>query len=143
VEIFVRVANGVVLNLTQEGGECQLLLKLANHDLKSVTAKVVMQAYKEGDKMALRLMDRAKNALIAGVASVINAFNPCRLILGGGLIDGMPELIDLVNKGVRRLALKAATQSLEIVRAKLGKQVGVIGSAAAIFNLFKPKEEVI
>jgi hypothetical protein len=33
--------------------------------------------------------------------------------------------------------LKAATKSLEVVNAKLGKELGVLGAAAVIFSLLK------
>lgn len=127
----------------REGLASQFLLTLAGHQLNGVTAKIVVQAYREGDRMAQQLIEQAKKALIAGIASLVNAFNPCRIILGGGFIDGMPEIIDFIDEGVRHIALKAATQSLEIVKSKLGKEVGIIGSAAIIFNQLEPKEKDI
>ena len=47
-----------------------------------------------GDALALRLLEDAGRALAAGCVSLVNAFNPCRLILGGGVIDGVPGLIE-------------------------------------------------
>jgi glucokinase len=117
-----------------KGLASQFLLQLAGGQLNAISAKIVVQAYHEGDEMAKRIIDLAKTALIAGLASLVNAFNPCRLILGGGLIDGMPEIIQEIDESVHHIALKAATQSLKIVKAKLGKEVGVIGSAAAVFQ---------
>lgn len=118
-----------------------LLLELAGQQLENMTAKIVVQAYRQGDPLAQRVIEQAKQALISGFVSLINGFNPQRIIIGGGFIDGMPELVEDVNRGVRPLALKAATQKLEIVRAKLGKEVGVVGSAAVIFHLLKQQGE--
>lgn len=117
----------------------QLLLKLAHDQLNDITAKIVVEAYHQGNELAKQIIQQAKKALIAGMASLVNAFNPCRLILGGGLIDGLPEFINAINEGVRQMSLKAVTQNLEIIKGKLGKEVGVIGAAAMIFNLFKQK----
>ncbi len=117
----------------------QLLLKSANFSLKDITAKLIVEAYHEGNELAKRIIEQAKQALIAGIASLVNIVNPCRLILGGGVIDGLPELIGVIEQGVRQIALKAATQSLIIAKAELGKEVGVIGAAAAIFNALKLK----
>ena len=46
----------------------------------------------------------------------------------------MPEFIPLIEQGIKRYALKAATQNFEVAEAKLGKRVGVIGAAAAVFS---------
>ena len=119
------------------GPESQKILELADYKVDQVTANIVVRAYHEGDPFAQEIIEQVKEALIAGCASLVNAFNPSRLILGGGLIEGMPEIIEIIDKGVRRDALKAATKSFEVVRAKLGKELGVLGSAAVIFNLLK------
>jgi glucokinase len=120
-----------------QGSASQCMLKLAGGKLQKVTAKIVVEAYRQNDPMAKTLIEGVQKALIAGFASVVNAYNPCRLIIGGGFIDGMPEMIQLIEEGVKKIALKAATESLEIVPARLGKEVGVVGSAAAIFNMLR------
>jgi glucokinase len=124
------------------GAASQYMLKLAGDKLYAVTAKIVADAYHHSDPLAVALMEKIQKALIAGFASLVNVYNPCRLIIGGGLIDGMPELIQMIDKGVKDIALKAATQSLETVKANLGKEVGVIGAAAAIFNLIEQERIV-
>lgn len=137
--IAARAQESIESN--HETAASRALMKLANDQLSAVTSKIVAQGYYEGNELSQRIIDQAKRALIAGLASMVNAFNPCRLILGGGLIDGMPELIDTINEGVRHVALKAATKSLQIVKAKLGKEVGIIGSAAAVFNHLRQEKK--
>ncbi len=69
---------------------------------------------------------------------LVNAFNPRRLILGGGVIDGMPDLIDRVREGVMHYALPAATASLEILPGALGRNAGMVGSASLAMKTFGP-----
>ena len=52
------------------------------------------------------------------------------LIFGGGVIEGLPELIMAVDGIVRQRALEAAVEELKIVKAALGSDAGVIGAAA-------------
>ena len=113
------------------------LLQLVGDKPEDLRASHVVQAYRQGDPMALQLIEGMGTALIAGCASIVNILNPCRLIVGGGFVEGMPEIIEILSLGVKRDALKAATKSLEVVRAKLGKELGVLGSAAIIFDLLK------
>lgn len=113
-------------------GAC--LLESAGGKIASITTETVVKAFRQHDPLAIMIVDRVKNALVAGCTSLVNAFNPQRLILGGGVIDGLPELIPLIDAGIRTFALKSCTRSLEVVPALLGKQVGVIGAAAMMFN---------
>jgi glucokinase len=75
-------------------------------------------------------------ALIAGVVSLVNAFNPCRLILGGGVIEGLPELIGRVERGMRQQALAAASEPLQVLPARLHNDAGVVGAAALAMRTF-------
>ena len=65
--------------------------------------------------------------------------NPCQIILGGGIIEGMPEMVQRVeNKGVRSRALSAATGRLAIqLPPKLGGEAGIIGAAALARQISK------
>ena len=121
----------------KESSSSKYMLELAGGNVKGVDAKVVIEAYHQQDAMAEQIIQNMQKGVIAGLASLINAYNPARLILGGGIIDAMPEIVSVIDKGIRDNALKAATQSLEVVKGTLGKNVGVVGSAAAIFNLIK------
>jgi glucokinase len=98
--------------------------------LEKITARTVSQAYREGDALAKKLVEETGQYLAAGVVSIVNAFNPCLVILGGGVIEGMPELIRIVDTITRKNALKVAVENLKIVKAALGGKAGVVGAAA-------------
>ncbi len=105
-----------------------------------VSAAVVTRAARSGNPLAQLLVSEATEALIAGAVSIVNAFNPCRLILGGGVVTGMPELIPRIDQGVRRYALEAATSRLEVLPAKLGNEAGVVGAASLALKNFTLRE---
>ena len=109
------------------------------HDYIPINAATVARAARGGEPLARQLMDDVAGALTAGAASLINAFNPCRLILGGGVITGMPELIGRIDQGVRGLALSAACTSLRVLPAALQSDAGVIGAAALALRAFAGK----
>jgi glucokinase len=93
-----------------------------------VTARVVADAARAGDPLARLIVDEVARALIAGAVALINAFNPCRLILGGGVMEGLPELLERIDRGVRRYALSAASEALEVLPARLRTDAGVVGA---------------
>jgi glucokinase len=111
------------------------ILTLANDEIAQVNAKHLFQAVVEHDPFAENLMHGIEKALIDGSTSLVNIFNPECLVFGGGIIDGAPWLIDVIDKGVRRQALKSATEKLRIVPAKNFKDAPMIGIAAMASTL--------
>jgi len=98
--------------------------------IEKITAATVSQAYRQGDHLARKLVRETAQYLAAGVVGIVNAFNPCLLALGGGVIDGLPELVHIVKKVTRRRALESAVEKLKVVKVSLGDDAGVIGAAA-------------
>ncbi|PVX26053.1 MAG: ROK family protein [Candidatus Bathyarchaeum sp.] len=126
-------AQEAVTTLYAEG---RRLVSLAGN-VKQITAVTVSQAYREGDLLARLLVNETGKYLAAGIVSIVNAFNPCVVALGGGVVEGIPELISIVNDIVPRLALEAAVEKLKIKKAELGGNAGAIGAAALAQELVK------
>lgn len=106
------------------------LLEMCGGNSDNITAVHVFNAAREKVPAAMKVIEETKEALIAAVAGLANAFNPERIILGGGIIQGNPELVEVIRQGVPKRGLKATTDSLEIVPAELKGDAGVVGAAA-------------
>ena len=117
-----------------------MLLKLAGGKIEQVNAKIVAEAANNGDELANQLLEEVVEALIAGCVAIINAFNPKRLILGGGIIEGRPDMVKKIEKGIVKNALAAAVSSLQVLPAFLKNDSGVIGAAAIAIDSFGKKE---
>lgn len=102
--------------------------------IDEIDASHVFLAAKAGLPSAKAVIARAEEALIAGVAGLINAFNPEKVILGGGIIDGQPEWLTALSYEVPRRALPAACHNLQVIKGALGSDAGVIGAAAYAFQ---------
>jgi len=105
--------------------------------IENITAKTVGDAYYKKDPLSIQLIEETIQYLAAGIVSIINAFNPCILILGGGVIEGMPELISEIEKIVKEKALESSLIDLKITKAALGGDAGVIGAAIFAQNEIK------
>jgi glucokinase len=112
----------------------QALLDLAG-EIDRISSITVSQAYQSGDPLAQRLVKDTAKYLSAGLVSIVNAINPCLIIVGGSVIIGLPDLVPLVEKRVHSLALQTPLENLRITTAKLGNKAGVIGAAALARNL--------
>jgi glucokinase len=95
-----------------------------------VTAEIVQEAHDAGDPLASRLVDETAEYLGAGLVGVVNGFNPCTLVLGGGVIQNAPLYVDRAREIVSERALTAGVRRLKVVPAALGGEAGVIGAAA-------------
>jgi glucokinase len=119
-------AREEVLARPEEG---RRLLELAG-SADALTAAHVAQAAREGDSLASTIVRAAAAALGAAIGIVANAFNPCMLVLGGGVIEGFPEMAAIAREAAHKRALPAAWRVLRIVPAALGDHAGTVGAAA-------------
>jgi len=108
------------------GGE--YMSAMVDH-IGEVTAATVGHAYHRGDPLAKRLVEETGRYLAAGLVTIINTLNPCTIILGGGVVEGIPELVDIALSISRRRVLEATTENLKTTKAQLGENGGVIGAA--------------
>jgi glucokinase len=90
---------------------------------------VLAAAVDEGDDLAVEAIEDAGRYLGYGLASAINLLNPSKVILGGGVIEAVELLFKIAESRARREALPAAARHMEIVRAGLGDNSGVVGAA--------------
>lgn len=107
------------------------LLSLAERSSSKLKAEHLSAAVVHEDLLALEVYSQVVNSLAHGCVSFVNGFNPQRLIFGGSVVLGFPNLLKEVENEIKRLALKAATAQLEIVQAQLGNDAVVIGAATA------------
>lgn len=98
-------------------------------EVERVSAADVAGAFRNGDPLASRLARETVELLAAGVTGIVNAFNPELLILGGGVISGLPEWVDYIDSEVHARALPAAAEPLRVTKASLGGHAGMIGAA--------------
>jgi glucokinase len=126
-------AQDAIKTLSVEG---KYLLTMAG-TVGNVTSYTVNQAFRDGDLLAKLLINETGRHLAAGVVSIVNAFNPCMIVLGGSIIENIPELFLIVKELVPHMALEAAVEKLQITRAALGGDAAVIGAATLAQSLVK------
>jgi glucokinase len=101
---------------------------LVRGDLARVNASVVDQAFTAGDPYARALWSEVADLLGTATANVATLLDPARVILGGGVLLGCPELERLVRE-VHAARVSRSAAGAELVRAALGDDAGVVGAA--------------
>ena len=95
-----------------------------------VSGREAVAAAQEGDPDALRLFDEFGRNLGIGIASMVNAFEPQQILLGGGASRASDLFLDRARDEAAARALPALFANVEIELARGGADAGVIGAAA-------------
>jgi glucokinase len=88
----------------------------------------------EGDAQALELLREIGRKLGSGLGSLINAFDPELIVIGGGFAAAGELILAPAREVMEREALKPLRESFRIVRAELGTSAGMIGAAMVAFE---------
>jgi glucokinase len=98
------------------------------------TAADVVRCAKEGDPVASEVWDRAVRYLGIGVAAVVTILAPERIVIGGGVSRANDFLFDALRDHVRRRVKLVPAESVPILPATLGPDVGILGAAAVALD---------
>jgi len=79
---------------------------------------------------ARAILDEAAWHLGTGLAAVVNLLNPCRIVLGGGVMKSGRLLWDRMDRSLREQALDAAYRRVRLVPGALGARAGALGAVA-------------
>lgn len=82
------------------------------------------------DELVTQVVYEASDYLAYGLASVINFYNPQKIIMGGGVIEAMDVIFDRATQRAKEIALASPSHTVEFVRAALGDNAGMVGAAA-------------
>ena len=104
-------------------------------DIDLVGGKVPFEAAKQGDKVAIDVLDNYIKYLGEGILNFCNIFRPNVVVLSGGIANAGDYLFDRVNKYIadRNYGYKM-TPEVKVVPAELGYDSGKIGAAALFFE---------
>lgn len=112
-------------------GEASHLLQTYGTDIADVRSKALADAIKAGDKSIEIIVRDAAAWLGIGVASAASILAPDVVVLGGGLVQAMPDLmLEEVEKNARLHTMKTMRNSFRVVVARLGDDATAVGAAA-------------
>lgn len=117
--------------LIDEGRADWIVLKAAGGDPSRVTALLIAQAAGQGDPIALRILDRARQAIVFALSQAIALCAPRRIILGGGVsLIGETHWYEPIRRSVDCGVFAPFRLSYDIQPPALGEEVVVHGAIA-------------
>ena len=100
-------------------------------DVKTISAKEIFDAAKEGDELAESLAEEHGKYLGLALANVACVVDPDAFVIGGGVSKAGDILIDITKKYFEEFAFHAC-RNASFKLATLGNDAGIFGAAASI-----------
>ena len=117
--------------------ETTSLKTLCGCDPEKLTGKMIYNAAVGGDAFARQVFHETAVWLGLGAASMVNALNPERIILCGGMSNAGELLFATVRETVMLNAFEVPAKRCEILPAGLGEDSGVIGCAGCALTRYQ------
>ncbi|MEE3419473.1 MAG: ROK family glucokinase [Lachnospiraceae bacterium] len=102
-------------------------------DDKKLSSKNVFDAYKKGDDVAERIVNRFAAYLGKALGSYAAVIDPEVIVIGGGVSRAGDCLTEIVGRYYRQYAFPAL-KNTPIVLAQLGNDAGIYGSAKLVID---------
>ncbi|HET7631866.1 MAG TPA: ROK family protein [Gemmatimonadaceae bacterium] len=123
--------------LMRDGAE-SCMPGLVDGDLARLTAATVYAAARSGDAVANEIVRETGRYLGAGVANLLNVFNPDVVVVAGGVTAAGEHLFGPLNAEVRRRAFAPAVAAARVVPGSLPGTAGVVGAAWTFLDATTP-----
>lgn len=107
-------------------GACTVRMRSAG---RHASTRELVEAADRREPAALAVWLRSIQALAAGIASLINAFDPEVVVLGGGMIQAGSSLFRPLSRELDRMEWRPGGSRVAIVPARLGDRAGAFGAA--------------
>ncbi|MDZ7835865.1 MAG: ROK family glucokinase [Alkalibacterium sp.] len=132
----VASATGIV-RVAEDGAEAfekDTPLKQRILDGEKVSAKVIMDAAKDGDAYGLSIADEISDHLGLACGNIANLLNPSTIVIGGGVSKAGEFLAERIRKQLAVYAFPTIRESTKIRIAELGNDAGVIGASSLVLT---------
>lgn len=114
-------------------GEAPSVLKSTGTDLAKLRSKAISEAIKNGETAVTKVIENAAELIGYAVTNMVHLIGPDCIILGGGLVEAMPELfLKEVRKTANRCVLPCYADTFTVKAAELGDNAGIMGAAGWI-----------
>jgi glucokinase len=118
--------------LALAAGTSTILADWTGGEPARLTAAQVVRASQEKDEFATLLWTDAIRFLGLALTNAVTLLNPARLVLGGGVVEMAPALVQHVASRVEGGTTVMAKRAVRVVTAELGEWAGAVGAASLV-----------
>jgi glucokinase-like ROK family protein len=112
----------------------RFLLDACQGDFDNITFEMVVKFALEGDSVCRQAIEDVATYLGAGIADLVNVFNPELVVIGGAFILGKDILQPIIQKTIFSNALQPSTDSLRLAFSERGADACALGAIAIVLD---------
>lgn len=112
----------------------QSLLDACHGNFDNLTFEIVVKFAVEGDSVCRQAIEDVATYLGAGIADLVNVFNPQLVVIGGAFILGKDILQPIIERAIFSNALQPSADSLRIAFSERGVDACALGAVAIVLD---------
>jgi predicted NBD/HSP70 family sugar kinase len=112
----------------------QFLLDACQGDFDNITFEMVVKFALEGDSVCRQAIEDVATYLGAGIADLVNVFNPELVVIGGAFILGKDILQPIIEKTIFSNVLQPSADNLRIAFSERGADACALGAVAIVLD---------
>jgi len=97
-------------------------------DIDELSTEFIFQKAELNEDLAKETINETCDYLGVGIASIVNTIDPDIVILGGGVAEAGMEFIQRIEQVVKQNALKPIARKLNVAKAELNLDAGIVGA---------------
>lgn len=111
-----------------------LILKLVEHNLEAIEPKVIYEAAKKNDELAIKILEETGYYLGIGLANIANTLDVKTFIIGGGTSGAGKTLLNAIKKSIKNHGVQDIVKDVRIIPARLKNKAGILGAASLVLS---------
>jgi len=108
-------------------------IKIFKEKESTLSPKCAFEWAKNDDIGAKRLYELFGNYLGIAFASIVNLLNPDAIVIGGAISNSWEFFSNHIRVALHRHCFSYTADSIQIIKARLGEDAGLIGAASLVF----------
>ena len=126
-----RLAVSAAAAAAAHRGDAPHLLESSGMDLSDIKSGALAGAIEAGDGVVEQIVRDAARWLGVGIASAVNLLAPDIVVLGGGMVEAMPDIfLKEADDSARGRVMPAFEKAFKVRVAELGDEATAVGAAA-------------
>ena len=111
-----------------------VLIEMASGDPEKITARMVFEAARTGDRVACSIVERFSAYFAQGILNIAILFVPEVIVLSGGVMRSLDLLMPRLQQTLRAYTAIIPGDHVQIMPAQLGYYAGIYGGAYSILS---------
>lgn len=116
-----------------------LIIQLVENDMDKIEPKVINEAAKKGDELAIKILQETGLFVGIGLANIANTLDIKNFLIGGGISNAGPVLLKAIEKSIKEHGVRDIVKNIKVFPAQLKNKAGILGAASLVLSNLNEK----